>query len=71
MLFSEGDQVGAAFEFPLSPGRNHLDVWVQGISSELKPHLVIALAGGAMGDGIGPGFFGNLDEALGDQRPRD
>ena len=52
----EVDEVGAALEAPLAPGRDHLDVGVQRIGGEFEAHLVIALAGGAMGDGIGAGL---------------
>ena len=41
------------------------------VGGELEAHLVVALAGGAMGDGIGAGLGGDLDQALGDQRPGD
>jgi len=69
--FGKGDQVGAALELPLTPGRDDLDVGVQRIGRELKADLVIALAGGAMGDGISAGLGGDLDQALGDERTRD
>ena len=69
--FGEVDQVGAALEFPFAPGGDDLDVGVQRIGREFEAHLVIALAGGAMGDGIGAGLRGDLDQALGDQRPGD
>ena len=58
-------------KLPFAPGRDDLDVGVQRIGGELEAHLVIALAGGAMGHGIGAGLAGDLDQALGDQRPGD
>jgi hypothetical protein len=59
-------------ELPFAPGRDHADVGLRAHSSgELEPHLVIALAGGAMAHGVGAGLAGDLDLALGDQRPRD
>jgi hypothetical protein len=39
----------------------------QRVGAKLEAYLVIALAGGAMGDGIRTGLVGNLDQALGDQ----
>ena len=52
-------------------GAMMLDVRVERIGGELEAHLVVALAGGAMGDRVGAGRVGDLDQALGDQRPGD
>ena len=71
VLLGELDQVAPRFEIPLPPGRDHLDVGVERIISELEAHLVIALARGAMGHGVGAGRLGDLDLPLGDQRPGD
>ena len=71
VLLGELDQVAARLELPFPPGRDHLDVRVQRIIGELEAHLVVALAGRAMGDGVGAGQLGDLDLALGDQRPGD
>ena len=71
VLFGEIDEVGAALELPFAPGRDDLDVGIERIGGEFEAHLVIALAGGAMGDGIGAGLGGDLDQPLGDQGPRD
>ena len=38
---------------------------------QLEAHLVVALAGGAVGDGVGLFLPGDLDHALGDERPGD
>ena len=54
-----------------APGCDHFDVRVQGIRREFEPHLVVALAGGAVGDGAGAGLGGDFHQALGDQRPGD
>jgi hypothetical protein len=56
VLFGEGDQRGAAGQIPFAPRRDHLDVGVQRIGRQFEPDLVVALAGRAMGDGIGAGF---------------
>ena len=44
---------------------------LQRVVGQLEAHLVVALAGRAMGDGVGAGLLRDLDLALGDQRPRD
>jgi len=66
--FREVDQVGAALELPLAPGGDDLDVGVQRIGRQLEADLVVALAGGAVGDCISPRLGGDLDQALGDER---
>ncbi len=71
MLLGERDQVAARVEVPFPPRRDHLDVGVERIIGELEAHLVVALARGAMRHGIGAGQLGDLDLALGDQRPGD
>src|SRR5437868_1476998 len=60
----------AAYELPFAPRRDHGDVGLQGVIGELEAYLVVALAGRAMGDGVGAGLLGDLDLLLGDQRPR-
>ena len=52
-------------------GGDDLDVGLQRIVAELEADLVVALAGGAVGDGVGTHQLGDLDLALGDQRPGD
>ena len=67
----EFQQLGAAGQIPFPPGRDHLDVGLERVIAQLEAHLVVALAGGAMGDGVGADFFGDLDLLLGDQGPGD
>ncbi len=71
MLLGEFEQVRTALERPVAPGGDDLDVGVQRIGRKLETDLVVALAGGAMRDGVGAGPGGDLDEVLGDQRAGD
>ena len=64
VLFCKVDQLGAAGQVPFAPGRNHLDVRVQRIGGQFKPHLIVAFAGGAMRHGIRASVFGNFDQRL-------
>ena len=65
------DQLRARAEIPFAPGRDHPDRGVESVGAELEADLVVALAGGAMGDRIGADLVRDLDQPLGDQRPRD
>ena len=58
-------------KLPFAPRRDDLDVGLERVGRELEPHLVVALAGRAVGDRVRPDFAGDLDQPLGDQRPRD
>ena len=53
VLLGEVDQVGARLELPFPPRRDDLDVGVERIGGQLEAHLVVALAGRAMGDRVG------------------
>lgn len=66
-----GEQLLAREQVPLAPRRDHLDVGLQRIGAEFEADLVVALAGGAVTDGVGTGFVDDVDQALGDQRPGD
>ena len=78
-LHLDGDAVGLAVveqrlaggEVPLAPRRDHFHAGHERVSAELEADLVVALAGGAVGDGIRAALAGDLDEALGDQRAGD
>ncbi len=75
MFLGEGDHLGAAGEFLakplLPPGGDDLDIRRERGRGQLEAHLVVALAGRAVGDGLGAVGVGDLDHALGDERPGD
>ncbi len=63
-----GHQIGTALHVPLPPRCDDLDFGLEGIGRELESDLVVALAGGAMGDGIGAESFGGLHQSSGEDR---
>ena len=71
VLLGEREQRGARGEFPFAPGRDDLDVGLQRVGAELESHLIVALAGRAVGDRIGADLSRDVDQVFGDQRPRD
>ncbi len=71
VLFREIDQRRAGRQIPFSPGSDHGDVRLQRIISQFKTNLIIALAGGAVADRVGPHLARDLDLLLGDQRAGD
>ena len=62
---------GARGETPFAPRRDDLDVGLERVGGELEAHLIVALAGRAMGDRVRPDFAGDLDQPLGDKGARD
>ena len=64
-----GQRVLPRADVPLAPGGDDLQQGVQGLDRQLKAHLVVALAGAAVGHGVGPLLFGDLDHVLGGDRP--
>src|SRR5690606_22515578 len=68
VLLAVGHQCVAGGQVPFAPGGDHLDARLERIGAELETDLVVALAGGAMGNGVGAGLVGDLDQALGNQR---
>ena len=65
------DQCGARVEVPHAPRGDHLDIGLQGVVGQLEPHLIVALAGGAVGHGLGVLRQRHLELALGDEGPGD
>jgi len=62
-----GEQLLAREQVPLPPGGDDLDVGLERIGAQLEAHLVVALAGGAVGDGVRTRLVGDLHQPLGDQ----
>jgi hypothetical protein len=63
------DLLVAARELPLAHRRDDLQVRRQRHHRDVEAHLVVALAGGAVGQRPRRPPPGDLDEVLGDQRP--
>ncbi len=71
VLLGEFDQLRARREVPFPPRRDHGHIGLERIIGQLEAHLIVTLAGGAVGDRVGADFFRDLDLLLGDQRPCD
>src|SRR4029077_5940939 len=67
------DHVGAALKRPIAtaPRRDHLEIRREARERQLESHLVVALAGASMRDGVGAVLARDLDQLLRDYRPRD
>ncbi len=61
----------AAADGPLAPRGDDAQPRVERHDGQLEAHLVVALAGAAVRDGVSALQLGDLDHALGDQRPGD
>ncbi len=61
-------QLLAREQVPFAPRSDDLYARLERIGAELETNLVVALAGRAVGNGIGTGLVGDLDQTLGDQR---
>ena len=66
MLLGKLDQLCAAGQIPFAPRGYDLDVGIQRIGAEFEAHLIVALTGRAMRDGVGAFSGGNLNQAFGD-----
>ena len=56
MLLRVLDQLLPRIDVPLAPGRDDPDAGVVRVVAELEAHLVVALAGGAVGHRVGAGL---------------
>src|SRR5690349_16191307 len=71
MLLGIGDQVTPSAEAPRPPRRDDHDAGLERVVRQLETYLVVALARRAVRDGGRADVAGDLDLALGDERPRD
>ncbi|MCY1174264.1 hypothetical protein D9M73_144580 [compost metagenome] len=71
VLFGVIHQLFTGQQVPFAPRCDHFYAWLQGVGAQFETNLVVTLAGGAVGNGIGAGFVGDFDQALGDQRTGD
>ena len=58
-----------ALDVPLSPGGDDGHFGSEALDGQFETHLVVALAGAAVGDGVGTFGLGNLHQLLGDDGP--
>ena len=56
-------------DVPNTPGGDDLHIRGEGLDGQLEAHLVVALAGAAVADGVGALFLGDVHNALGDDGP--
>jgi hypothetical protein len=68
--FGPCDQSGAAGQLPFPPWGDDLEIGGERGDAEFEADLVVAFAGGPMGDRIGPGFARDFDQPLGNERSR-
>ena len=54
---------------PDAHGSDDVEPGVEGVDRHVEPDLVVALAGAAVGDRLGPLLLRDLDEELCDERP--
>ena len=66
--FQIGQQIFPGTHVPQPPRGDHFQLGSQGSYRPFEPHLVVALAGATVGDGISPFRQGSLDHRLGDHR---
>ena len=68
MLLRVFDLLLAALEFPCSPGSDDLHLGSKSLDGKLETHLIVALAGAAVADGVRTLGESNLDDSLGNDR---
>ena len=66
--FSVVDFFISGFDRPFPPGSNDLHGRCQRLDRQLKPYLVVALAGAAVADGVSAFSLGNFDDPFCDNR---
>ena len=61
--------LGVAGHLPFADRGDDLEVRGQCLKRDIETHLVVAFAGAAVGDRLGPVLAGHVHHQLGDQRP--
>ena len=64
-----GDLFVSALDVPLTPGGDDGHIRCKTLDGQLEAHLVVALAGAAMADGVGVFLLGDLHQAFADDGP--
>ena len=71
VLFGIAQQLLPREQVPFAPRRDDVHVGHQRVGSELEAHLVVALAGGAVRNGVGACFIRHFHELFCDKRASD
>ena len=71
VLFGIVDFLLTALDAPFAPRGDDGQLRREGLDGQFEAHLVVALAGAAMADGVRALLFGDLHDALGDDGPRE
>ena len=69
MGFGVVDFLVPGLDIPLPPGSDDLHIGSKPLDGQLKPNLVVALAGGAVGNGVGTFSQSDFCQLLADDRP--
>ncbi len=65
-----GQRVLTAANLPFPPGRDHRQLGIEGHRRQFEAYLIVAFACRTMRDSIRAFDLGNIDQMLGDERPR-
>ena len=65
--FRKGVQGSTAHEIPFPPGGDDLDCGIKSLGRKFEAHLIVALACGTVGYGIGTFLVGDVNEGFGDK----
>ena len=64
------DLLLTGFDRPLAPGGDHGHIGREMLDGQFKPHLIVALAGATVRDGVGALFERDIDQGLCDAGAR-
>ena len=68
VLCGKGREGRARHEIPFAPGGDDLEIGRKGADGKFKTHLIVALAGSAVGHGVRAFLAGDVHKGLGDER---